>query len=61
MLKANIEAQIESLIHERECVRNNIITYDNLINKLKRAQEELLERETDLCYEIDDMKEQLYD
>lgn len=61
MLKANIEAQIENLKQEREQVRNKIIQIDKLINEIKKGQKDLLERETDLCYEIEELEEQLND
>lgn len=59
MIKANIEAQIENLKHEREQVRDKIIQFDKWINDMKAGQKELLERETDLCYEIEELEEQL--
>ena len=61
MLKANIEAQIENLKQEREQVRTKIIQYDKLINEIKADQKNMLERETDLCYEIEELEEQLND
>lgn len=59
MLKANIDAQIETLKHEREQVRDKIIQFDKWINEIKLGQKELLERETDLCYQIEELEEQL--
>ena len=59
MLKANIEAQIEHLKQEREQVRNKIIQINKLINEIKKSQKDLLERETNLCYEIEELEEQL--
>lgn len=61
MLKANIDAQIEHLKHERKQVRNKIIQFDKLINEIKKGQKDLLERETYLCYEIEELEEQLND
>lgn len=61
MLKANIEAQIEHLKQEREQVRNKIIQFDKLINEIKSGQKGLLDRETDLCYEIEELEEELND
>ena len=61
MLKANIEAQIESKYKEREEVRANIIKLDKLIDDFKKLQRISLDQETELCYEISELEEQLND
>lgn len=61
MLKANIEAEIESKYKEREEVRTNILKLDKLIVSLKKLQRISLDQETELCYEISELEEQLND
>ena len=52
MLIANIEAAIEAKQKEREKVFNDLERVDSLIEKLKAKRSILLDRDTDLYYEI---------
>lgn len=61
MLKANIDAQIENKYKEREEVRINILKLDRLMESLKKSQQILLDQETELCYEISELEDQLND
>ena len=61
MLIANIEAAIEAKQKEREKVYNDLERVDALIEKLKAKKSILLDRDTDLYYEIEELKEQLND
>ena len=59
MLIANIEAAIEAKQKERDKVYNDLERVDALIEKLKAKKAILLDRDTDLYYEIEELKEQL--
>lgn len=59
MIKANIEAAIEAKQKERDKVYNDLERVDALIEKLKAKKTILLDRDTDLYYEIEELKEQL--
>jgi len=61
MLIANIEAAIEAKQKEREKVYNDLERVDALIEKLKAKKAILLDHDTDLYYEIEELKEQLND
>lgn len=61
MLKANIEAAIEAKQKEREKVYKDLERVDALIEKLKAKKAILLDCDTDLYYEIEELKEQLND
>ena len=59
MILANIEAQIEAKTKERENVFAELEKINNMILKLKNQKAILLDRDTDLYYEIEELKEQL--
>ena len=59
MILANIEAAIEAKEKERDKVFNDLNRIDSLIKKLKVKKSRLLDRDTDLYYEIEELKEQL--
>lgn len=59
MLKANIEAAIEAKEKEREENINNINRISNLIERLNKQKSTWLDKDTDLYYEIEELKEQL--
>lgn len=61
MIKANIEAAIEAKQEERDQAIRDIDSIDNLIHSLKLRKNLLLEKESDLYYEIEELKEQLND
>ena len=59
MILANIEAEIEAKTKERENIFAELEKIENKINKLKSQKYILLDRDTDLCYELEELKEQL--
>ena len=59
MIQANIEAAIEAKTKERENVFDELNKINNMIEKLKHQKAVLLDRDTDLYYEIEELKEQL--
>ena len=59
MIKSNIEAAIEAKEKERE---RNLDEIDKIYDLIKRLQDQksiLLERDTDLYYEIEELKDGL--
>lgn len=58
MIKANIEAAIEAKQKEREKIFKDLERVDALIEKLKAKKAILLDRDTDLYYEIEELKEE---
>lgn len=61
MIKANIEAVIEAKQKEREKAIKYIDDLDARIEYLKYRKSLYLEKESDLYYEIEELKEQLND
>ncbi len=59
MLIANIEAAIEAKTKERDKIYNDLNRIDALIEKLKAKKACLLDQDTDLYYEIEELKEGL--
>lgn len=59
MILANIEAAIEAKEKERDKIYNDLNRIDSLIEKLKVKKSRLLDHDTDLYYEIEELKEQL--
>lgn len=59
MILANIEAAIEAKTKARENIFDALTKIDNVIEKLKNQKAVLLDRDTDLYYEIEELKEQL--
>ncbi len=59
MIKANIEAFIEAKEKEISKNRDDILKLDKVLDSIKAQQRKLLEKDTDLCYELEELKEQL--
>jgi predicted AAA+ superfamily ATPase len=59
MIRANIEAAIEEKTKEIDLNRSEILKLDKIIETVKAQQKRLLEKDTDLCYELEELKEQL--
>ena len=59
MILANIEAAIEAKEKEREHNYRDIEKIHNMILKLQHQKAILLDRDTDLYYEIEELKEQI--
>ena len=59
MIRGNIEARIQAKIIEREEVRDQILRLDKEIEVIKEKQKMLLSKESDLCYELEELNEEL--
>ena len=59
MIKANIEAAIEVKQKEISKNRDDILKLDKVLESIKAQQKRLLEKDTELCYELEELKEQL--
>ena len=59
MIRANIEAAIEAKRKEIEKNQDEIIKLDKVLDNIKAQQRKLLEKDTDLYYELEELKEQL--
>lgn len=59
MIRANIEAAIQAKLKEMEKNDEELKKVDNLINNLKSERNKLLDKDTDLYYEIEELKEKL--
>ena len=59
MILANIEAAIEAKTREREHIFTELEEIDNMIQALKKQKCILLDQDTDLYYEIEELKEGL--
>ena len=61
MIRANIEAEIQSIIKKQNIVRNAILQLDKDIAVLKERQKAFLEANTDYTYKLEELREQLED
>lgn len=61
MIRANIDVMIEQKEKEIDEVRSNIFKLDKVINNLKEQQRKLLDKDTELYYEIEELKDELQD
>ena len=59
MIKANIEAAIEAKQNRRIWIFDDLEKLDKLITRLKEQKYKLLEEDSDLYFEIEELKEQL--
>lgn len=59
MIRANIEAAIEAKQKEKTQIENNIIKLDKVIENLKEQQKRLIEKHTDIFYELEELKDEL--
>ena len=59
MIKANIEAAIEAKQNEISKNFNEIRKIDKIMRSLKEQKYKLLDKDTDLCYELEELEEQL--
>lgn len=58
MIRANLDAAIAAKQKEIEVNRDQIIRLDQVIETVKQEQKRLLEKDTELCYELEELKEQ---
>lgn len=59
MLKANIEAKLESKQNKLKEVEDEILRLSKLIDKLKEREKKLLSVRADLIWKIEELKEEL--
>lgn len=59
MLKANIEAAIEAKQNRRNKIFDDIEKLDKIIDNLKEQKHKLLEEDSELYFEIEELKDQL--
>lgn len=59
MIIANIEAAIEAKQNRRNWIYDDLEKLDKLIDRLKEQKHKLLEEDSELYYEIEELKEQL--
>lgn len=59
MIKANIEALIESKQKMRDQIYEDLKKLENVITNLKDKKHKLLEEDSDLYFEIEELKEQI--
>jgi len=59
MIKANIEAAIEAKQNEISKNYEEIKKIDRIIHDLKVQKYKLLDKDTDLCYQLKELEEQL--
>lgn len=57
MIRANIEANIESKKAERDLIYKELIKIDNIIDDLKEQKHKMLEEDSELYYEIEELEE----
>lgn len=58
MIRANIEAAIEAKRKEIEKNQDEIIKLDKVLDNIKAQQRKLLEKDTDLYYELEELKDE---
>ena len=61
MIRANIQAQIESQAVKLNDVERDIMRLGRLIDGLKEQQSNLLSRRSDIIWKIEELKEELED
>ncbi len=59
MIKANIEAAIEAKQNEISKNYEEIKKIDRIIHDLKVQKYKLLDKDTELCYELEELEEKL--
>lgn len=59
MIRANLDAAIAAKQKEIDFNRDQILKLDKVLDSIKAQQKKLLEKDTDLCYELEELKEQL--
>lgn len=59
MLKANIEAAIEAKQNRRNQIFDDLEKLDKIIDNLKEKKHKLLEEDSELYFEIEELKDQL--
>ena len=59
MIRSNIEAAIEAKQKELDKNREDILKLDKVLDSIKAQRRKLLEKHTDLYYELEELKDEL--
>lgn len=59
MIRANIEAAIEAKQKELDKNRDDILKLDKVLESIKAQQRKLLQKDTDLYYELEELRDEM--
>lgn len=59
MIKANLDAAIAAKQKEIDFNRDQIMKLDKVLDSIKAQQKKLLEKDTDLCYELEELMDEM--
>ena len=59
MIRANLDAAIAAKQKEIDLNRDQILKLDKVLDSIKAQQKRLLEKDTDLCYELEELKDEM--
>ena len=59
MIRANLDAAIAAKQKEIDLNRDQILKLDKVLDSIKAQQKKLLEKDTDLCYELEELKDEM--
>lgn len=59
MIRANLDAAIAAKQKEIDFNRDQILKLDKVLDSIKAQQKKLLEKDTDLCYELEELKDEM--
>lgn len=59
MIIANLDAAIAAKQKEIDLNRDKILKLDKVLDSIKAQQKKLLEKDTDLCYELEELKDEM--
>lgn len=59
MIRSNIDAAIAAKQKEIDVNRDQILKLDKVLDSIKAQQKKLLEKDTDLCYELEELKDEM--
>lgn len=59
MIRANLDAAIAAKQKEIDLNRDQILKLDKVLDSIKSQQKKLLEKDTDLCYELEELMDEM--
>lgn len=59
MIRANFDAAIAAKQKEIDFNRDQILKLDKVLDSIKAQQKKLLEKDTDLCYELEELMDEM--
>lgn len=59
MIRTNLYAAIAAKQKEIDLNRDQILKLDKVLDSIKAQQKKLLEKDTDLCYELEELKDEM--